>query len=83
MKINDIQFLNVIWIISSFFFLYYGLSGDGKDLYNSFFFIIIFFLVFWYYGIKEKQKEFDKNINMMGEAVKDQWGKVKKVEDDK
>ena len=71
---KDIQFLNIIWVLFSFLMLYYGLTGDGQDLYDSFIIIILMFLFLWFIGIREKKKEFDKYIETVGDEVKGQWG---------
>ena len=68
---RQILYLNIIWILTSFTLLYYGLSGNGQQLYNSFLFMIYFFLLFWYLGEREKQKYYE-NI-LMGDKAKGQW----------
>lgn len=68
-----VQYLNIVWILASFFLLYYAVTGDGQDWFNAFFFIINIFLVFWYLGIRDKKKKFD-NEEIPGDKALGQWG---------
>lgn len=70
---KDTTLLNIIWILSSFFFLYLGLN-DIMFLYHSFEFIVIEFVIFWYLGLRAKQKKFDKSMENIGDKIKGQWG---------
>ena len=71
--IDDIQYLNILWIIASFVLLYYGISGDSQDMINAFMFIIYFFLLFWYLGIREKKKQFEQE-KIPGDKALGQYG---------
>ena len=70
---NDIFFLNVVWILASFLLLYYGISGDRNDLIHSFVYIFLLFLLIWYAGTVIKQKEFEKSNVVFGDKVLGQW----------
>lgn len=75
--IDDVQYLNILWVIASFTLLYYGVTGDGQDMINAFMFIIYFFLLFWYLGIREKKKQFEQE-EIPGTKVLDQWSHLVK-----
>lgn len=70
---NQIQYLNVVWILSSFALLYYGVTGNGENMYTAFLFIVLIFLVIWYVGTREKAKQ--SKITIFGNKVTGQWGK--------
>ncbi len=74
--IGDIQYLNILWVLASFFLLYYGITGDGQDMINAFLFIIYFFLLFWYLGVREKKKQFE-NEPIPGNKAQGQWGHLR------
>ncbi len=72
MEMNDTTYLNIIWILSSFLLLNYGIT-TGR-IYISFLYIIMMFCLIWFAGIKEKQKELEKSLMVTGEKAKSQWG---------
>lgn len=71
MKMNDIQFMNIIWILVSFAILYYGITGSS--LWTSFLIIIGLFLFFWWQGTRLKIREFNERSGIVGDKVKGQW----------
>ena len=74
-KNKEIFILNITWILASFILLYYGISGDEKDMVFSFVAIIGLFLYLWIQGSKIKQKEYEEKDMIFGEKVTGQWGK--------
>lgn len=74
--IDDVQYLNILWVIASFALLYYGITGDSQDLINGFMFIIYLFLLFWYLGVREKKKQFDDEP-IPGDPAQGQWSHLK------
>jgi len=75
MPISEIQQLNIVWVLGSFLFLYWGITGSEMNFYSSLVYIALFFCVILKIGMNIRRTEWDIYLETVGEKTKGQWDK--------
>lgn len=70
---NTIKSLNIIWVLSSLFYLWLAANNGPNVVMIAMLVIVIQWLVFYGIGQREQQKDIIAQLLMIGEKAKGQW----------